>query len=100
MTAVLAILAKAWPFILMVGGVIFGVFRHQQAKTATAQANQKVAEADARVAQNDAALAKANETAAQAGAAAVKERENVENDIAAGKPGDAAQQLHNDWSRD
>lgn len=101
MTAVLLdLLAKAWPLILAAAGILFGLFRHQQAKTAIAKANQKAAEADARAAQNDAALAKANETAAQAGAAAVKERENVENDIAAGKPGDAAQQLRNDWSRD
>lgn len=96
----LALLMKFGPWLIAALGFLFGMFRHQQASTATAKANQKAAEADTRAAQNDAALAKANETAAQAGAAAVKERENVENDIAAGKPGDAAQQLHNDWSRD
>ena len=46
------------------GGVLFGIFRHQQAATATAKANQKAAEADARAEQNDAALAQANQAGA------------------------------------
>jgi len=37
MTAVLEILGKIWPFLLAAGGVLFGMFRHQQAKSAEAQ---------------------------------------------------------------
>lgn len=94
------LLTKIGPWILAVLAIVFGMFRHQQAKTASAKADQATAEAQAKVSAVESATAKANEQAAQAGAAAVKERENVENDIAAGKPGDAAQQLRNDWSRD
>lgn len=100
MTAVLAILAKVWPFLLAAGGVIFGMFRHQQAAKTEAQAKQRQAEADAHEAKVDAIQAKANEDAAQAGADAVKERTNVENDIDAGQPGDAARRLRDQWSRD
>jgi hypothetical protein len=97
MTALLEILAKAWPFLLAAGGVLFGIFRHQQAATATAKANQKAAEADARAAQNDAALAKANETAAQAGANNAKVRQN--EDVAAGALPDANRVLHDEWGK-
>lgn len=94
------LLMKLGPWLIAALATVFGLFRHQQAKTASAKANQATAEAQAKVSAMESATAKANEQAAQAGAAAVKERENVENDIAAGKPGDAAHQLHNDWSRD
>ena len=97
MTALLEILAKTWPFILAAAGVLFGMFRHQQAKTATAKADQKAAEADTRAAENDAALAKANETAAQAGAANAKVRQN--EDAAAGALPDANRVLHDEWGK-
>lgn len=97
MTAVLEILAKVWPFILMVGGILFGMLRHQQAKTATAQANQKVAEANAKAAQNDAALAQANQAGAQAGADNAKVRQN--EDAAAGALPDANRVLHDEWGK-
>ncbi|ANA34294.1 hypothetical protein [Ralstonia mannitolilytica] len=97
MTALLEILAKTWPFILAAAGVLFGMFRHQQAKTATAKADQKAAEANARAAQNDAALAKANETAAQAGADNAKVRQN--EDATAGALPDANRVLHDEWGK-
>lgn len=98
MTAVLLdLLAKAWPLILAAAGILFGLFRHQQAKTAIANANQKAAEADVRAAQNDAALAKANETAAQAGADNAKVRQN--EDAAAGALPDANRVLHDEWGK-
>jgi multidrug resistance efflux pump len=97
MTALLEILAKVWPFILMAGGVLFGVFRHQQAKTATAQANQKMAEAEAKVAQANAALAQANQAGAQAGADNAKVRHD-EDDTAGALP-DANRVLHDEWGK-
>jgi hypothetical protein len=81
-SAILAILAEVWPFLLAAGGVIFGLFRHQQAKSTAAQAEQKVAEAETRAARNDAALAQANQAGAEAAAEAVKERTDVENETA------------------
>lgn len=95
----LALLMKFGPWLLAALGVLFGMFRHQQASTATAKANQKVAEADARAAQNDAVAAQANEAAAQTGAAAVKERTDVENQIASAPAGESARILRDDWSR-
>ena len=97
MTAVLTILAKIWPFILMAGGVLFGMFRHQQAKTATAQADQRVAEADAKVARNNAALAQANQAGAQAGADNAKVRRD--EDAAADAVPDANRVLHDEWGK-
>lgn len=97
MTALLEILAKAWPFILAAGGVLFGIFRHQQAKTATAQADQKVAEAAAHAAQNDSALAQANQAGAQAGANNAKVRRD--EDAAADAVPDANRVLHDEWGK-
>ncbi|MGO4763802.1 hypothetical protein AB4120_14795 [Cupriavidus sp. 2KB_3] len=100
MTAALAILAKIWPFLLAAGGVIFGMFRHQQAKSASAEAGQKVAEAEAKVAHAAKSEAEANAVAARAGADASRERTNVEKEIAAGPAGESAERLRSDWSRD
>ncbi|WP_186130184.1 hypothetical protein [Burkholderia gladioli] len=55
-------------------GIVFGLFRHQQAKATTAAADQKVAEAHAQVAQQQTADAQANSTAAQAGSDAAAAR--------------------------
>ncbi|AQW31432.1 hypothetical protein JK151_08815 [Ralstonia syzygii subsp. celebesensis] len=93
----IALAIKIGPWLLAVLGVLFGVFRHQQASTATAKADQKAAEADARVAQNDAALAKTNETAAQAGADNAKVRQN--EDAAAGAVPDVNRVLHDEWGK-
>lgn len=97
MTTLLDILAKAWPFIVMAAAVVFGMIRHQQAKTATAQAGQKVAEAEAKVAQNNAALAQANQAGAQAGADNAKVRHD-EDDTAGALP-DANRVLHDEWGK-
>ncbi|CAJ0901268.1 hypothetical protein R1479_04606 [Ralstonia mannitolilytica] len=97
MTVALAILAKIWPFLLAAGGVLFGLFRHQQASTATAKANQKAAEADAKVAQNNAALAQANQAGAQVGADNAKVRHD-EDDTASALP-DANRVLHDEWGK-
>lgn len=100
MTALIAAAVKFGPWLLGLVGVLFGWLRHKQAQTTEAQAGQKVAEADARVAQSDAVQAKANEDAALAGADAAKERTHVENEIAAGQPGESARILRDQWSRD
>ncbi|ALS63635.1 hypothetical protein [Pandoraea apista] len=100
MTAFLALLVKVGPWVLGVLGVVFGAFRHQQAKTATAEAAQKVADAQKAQAQNDAALAAANQAGAQTGADNAKVRRD-EDATAAGLPaGDAGRVLHNEWDRD
>ncbi|MBY4730731.1 hypothetical protein K6V90_09325 [Cupriavidus pauculus] len=100
MTALLAILAKIWPYLLAAGGVIFGMLRHKQAQTAEAKAQSKVADADAKVANTEKSEAEANANAARAGADAIRERTNVENDITAGAPGESAKRLRDEWSRD
>ncbi|GAA7771026.1 hypothetical protein RN01_29930 [Cupriavidus sp. SHE] len=97
MTALLAILAKIWPFLLTAGGIIFGMFRHQQAAKTEAQAKQREAEADAQVAQANAVLAKANEDAARAGADNAKVRRD-EDAAVAGEP-DANRVLHDEWGK-
>lgn len=100
MNGLIEIALKAGPWLLAVLGLAFGWARHKQAQTTQAQARQAVAEANAKVSQNDAIQAKANADAARIGADAVKERTNVENDIASGEPGDAARLLRDKWSRD
>ncbi|WP_342052009.1 MULTISPECIES: hypothetical protein [unclassified Cupriavidus] len=104
MTALLAILAKAWPALLgglvALGGLLVGWARHKQAQTTEAQAGQKVAEAGAKVAQIERTEAEADATAARAEVNAVKERTNVENEIAVGAAGESADRLRSDWSRD
>jgi hypothetical protein len=44
---VIAILLKSGPWLLAAAGVLFGMFRHQQARAVTAQIGQKAAEAQA-----------------------------------------------------
>jgi hypothetical protein len=97
MTAVIAILAKIWPFLLAAGGVVFGMFRHQQAAKTEAQAKQREAEADSHAAQTDAIQAKANQDAARAGADNAKVRRD-EDAAAAGEP-DANRVLHDEWGK-
>lgn len=97
---IVAMLLKFGPWVLGLLGILFGMFRHQQAKTATAEAGQKVAEAEQSKAQNDAALAAANQAGAQAGADNAKVRRD--EDATAGNlpAGDAARVLHDEWGRD
>lgn len=98
MNAILTILADAWPLVLAAVGVLFGLFRHQQAKSATAAAKQKEAEAAAHAAQNDAALAKANAAGAQAGTDNMKVRRDEDN-AAVALP-DANRVLHDEWGNE
>jgi len=100
MTALLAILAKAWPFLVAAAGIAFGWIRHQQAKTATAVAGQQVAQAQIAAAQVQASAAQSNAEAAQASATAIKEKTDVQNATAALPAGAAAVELRTDWSRD
>lgn len=64
MTAILPILLKFGPWLLAVAGVLFGMFRHQQAATATAKAQAQVADAKATVAASNVAAAQAGQQAA------------------------------------
>lgn len=97
---IIALLLKFGPWVLGIIGILFGAFRHQQAKTATAEAGQKIAEAEQAKAQNDAALATANQEGAQAGAYNAEVRRN--EDATAGNlpAGGAGRVLHNEWGRD
>lgn len=97
---IVALLIKFGPWVLGLLGILFGAFRHQQAKTATAEAGQKIAEAQAKTADVQKSEAESNAAAAQAGSNAAQERQNVETDIASGQPGAAADELRNGWSRD
>ncbi|WP_244119057.1 hypothetical protein [Burkholderia gladioli] len=80
-------------------GVIFGLFRHQQAKATTAAADQKVAEAQTQVAQQQTADAQANATAAQAGGDAAAARTQIDSDVAAKPAQEVKDELQNDWTR-
>lgn len=82
------------------GGIVFGMFRHQQAKAATAAAGEQVAQANQKVADNQNAEAQANEAAAQAGAQAMKGANDAQTEVDALPPGGAANELLNDWSRE
>lgn len=89
----MALILQFGPWLLGILGAVAALFMRQQVKTAKAEAKQEVAEAHAKIDQG-------NTAAAQSGAAAVKERINVENDIAARPAGDSAQRLRDTWSRD
>lgn len=97
---IVALLLKFGPWVLGLLGILFGMFRHQQAKTATAEAGQRIAEAQAKTAAVKKSEAEANAIAAQAGADAAQERANVENTVSSGHPGAAADELRSQWSRD
>ena len=97
MTAAIEVLTSLWPFLVAAAGVVFGMFRHQQAKSATAKAKQTEAEATAHAARNDAALAQANQAGAQAGADNAKVRRD--EDAAADSVPDANSVLHDEWGK-
>lgn len=99
MTSLIAALAEVWPFLLAAAGVVFGLFRNQQARTTAAKAKQNEAEAEAKVSAVEKSEAEANAIAAREGAHAFKERTDVESEIAAMPDGDAAQRLRDEWSR-
>jgi len=88
MTAILAFLADAWPFLLAAAGALFGWARHKQAQTTVAKAKQELAEKDATV-------AKDNAQAARTGATNAKVKTNEDN-AAAAVP-DPVRVLHDEW---
>lgn len=98
MTALLPLLLKIGPWLLALAGAIFGAFRHQQAKTAAAQANQKVAQAQQQVSEQRAAEAQANEAAQKAGSDAATARTDIENQIAT-QPKDEVRNELDKWTR-
>ncbi|WP_256946654.1 MULTISPECIES: hypothetical protein [Burkholderia] len=70
MTAILPILVKFGPWLLAAAGVLFGMFRHQQAATATAKAAATVAQAQATVDAGNAAAAQVGQQAVATAAVA------------------------------
>lgn len=100
MTTILETLGAIWPYLLAACGVVFGLFRHQQAKTATAEAGQKAAEAEKAVAEKDAAMAAANQAGAQTGADNAKVRSDEDAAADALPTGDADRVLHDEWGKD
>ncbi|VVE59447.1 hypothetical protein PIN31009_05533 [Pandoraea iniqua] len=97
---IVALLRKFGPWVLGILGVLFGAFRHQQAKTVTAEAGQKMAEAEQAKAQNDAALAAANQAGVQTGADNTKVRRDEDSNADGLPAGDAGRVLHEEWGRD
>ncbi|HIH2621652.1 TPA: hypothetical protein ACYLIB_005606 [Burkholderia cenocepacia] len=98
MTAILPILLKFGPWLLAAAGMLFGLFRHQQAKTTSAAAKAQSAAADEKVAQAQSADAQANATAQAAAAEAAAARASAETDIA-GQPASEVRNELQDWTR-
>ncbi len=98
MTAILPLLLKAGPWLLAAAGVLFGLFRHQQARVATAQASEVKAQAGQQVAAQQVAETQANADAQKAGSDAAAARTDVDNAIAA-KPTDEVRNELQDWTR-
>lgn len=102
----LTLILQFWPWIVTALAGVFALLTHANSRAKIAAADQKVAEArtgaaqaQTQVAEVHDAEAQANAVAAQAGAQALKERTDVENDVAALPSGAAAQQLRDEWSR-
>lgn len=97
-----AIIASIWPYLLSgavaLGGVVFGMFRHQQAKTATAQADAAKAQAGQQVAAQQVAETQANADAQKAGSDAAAARTDIDNAVAA-QPTDEVRNELQDWTR-
>jgi hypothetical protein len=98
MTALLPLLIKIGPWLLGALGLAFGLFRHQQAKTATAQADAAKAQAGQQVAVQQVAEAQANADAQKAGSDAAAARTAVDNAVAA-KPADEVRNELQNWTR-
>lgn len=98
----ITILASIWPYILSgavaLGGVVFGMFRHQQAKVATAQADAVKAQAGQQVAVQQIAETQANADAQKAGSDAANARTDIDNDVAAKPAKEVRNELQN-WTR-
>ena len=98
MTAILPLLIKLGPLVLGVLGILFGLFRHQQAKVATAQADAAKAQAGQQVAAQQVAETQANADAQKAGSDAAAARTDIDNTIAA-QPTDEVRNELQDWTR-
>ncbi|WP_157664434.1 hypothetical protein [Bordetella genomosp. 9] len=109
MSALIGMLGSIWPALVGVFGLLAGMvvsyLGRKSAQVQVAQAAQKAAEADAAMERAKAQTAavrdaesQANASAAMAGAQSMKERANVENDVASLPAGAAAEQLRNEWS--
>lgn len=72
--------AAVGAFLVGLAGVVFGMFRHEQAKTKTAQAEQKVAQKDAEVAAGNAAASQAATKAVTAAQKAAVETKKIKED--------------------
>jgi len=98
----IAILSSIWPYVLSgvvaLGGVVFGLFRHQQAKVATAQADAVKAQAAQQVAAQQVAETQANADAQKAGSDAAATRAAVDNAVAAQPANEVRHDLQN-WTR-
>lgn len=108
MTEILGLLGSAWPYIatglVALGSLLVAFVMKKSADAKVAQANQKVAEANQATAEAKAQTAvvrdgesQANAAAAIAGANNVKERANVETEVASLPAGSAARQLRDEW---
>ncbi|WP_241301208.1 hypothetical protein [Burkholderia cenocepacia] len=98
MTAIFPILLKFGPWLLAAGGILFGMFRHQQAKADVAAAKAQGAAAAEKVARAQTADAQANAAAQAAAVDAGAARASADSEIA-GMP---ASEVHNelqDWTR-
>lgn len=91
------LLFKIGPWIVgglgLVGGVIFGTFRHQQAKTATAEADAAKAQAAQAIAQKQSEVDQGNAAASAAGEQAVVNRAAADKTAAAAASDDIDAQL-------
>jgi hypothetical protein len=98
----MTILASIWPYLLSaavaLGGVVFGAFRHQQAKVATAEADAVKAQAGQQVAAQQVAETQANAEAQKAGSDAAAARTEIDNAVAA-KPVDEVRNDLQNWTR-
>jgi uncharacterized protein YpuA (DUF1002 family) len=98
----IAILASIWPYLasgtVALAGVVFGMFRSQQAKAATAQADAAKAQAGQQVADQQVAETQANADAQKAGSDAAAARTDIDNAVAA-KPADEVRNDLQNWTR-
>lgn len=97
-----AIIASIWPYVISglvaLSGVVFGLFRHQQAKVATAQADAVKAQAGQQIAAQQVAETQANADAQKAGSDATAARVAIDNAVAA-KPVDEVRNELQNWTR-
>ncbi|WP_186249157.1 MULTISPECIES: hypothetical protein [unclassified Burkholderia] len=98
MTAILPLLLKLGPWLIAGAGVLFGLFRHQQAKADIAAAKAQGAAADAKVAQAQTADAQANAAAQAAASDAGAARTSADSQIA-GMPASEVHDELQDWTR-